>query len=79
MEAVRPTILHASSGVAILFLINFTGSTTFLTKFSLQGIAKDVLFPLLPQFTQAFVEVLAMSDSPTVDCGLKMEVLKVSF
>ncbi|XP_066017141.1 importin-9 isoform X1 [Pocillopora verrucosa] len=40
------------------------------------GIAKDVLFPLLPQFTQAFVEVLAMSDSPTVDCGLKMEVLK---
>ena len=48
-------------------------------KFSLQGIAKDVLFPLLPQFTQAFVEVLAMSDSHTVDCGLKMEVLKVSF
>ena len=51
----------------------------YFYKFSLQGIAKDVLFPLLPQFTQAFVEVLAMSDSSTVECGLKMEVLKVGF
>ena len=33
---------------------------------------------MLSQFTQAFVQVLALSDSPTVDCGLKMEVLKVS-
>nr|XP_058971954.1 importin-9-like isoform X2 [Pocillopora verrucosa] len=41
-----------------------------------EGITKDVLFPLLPQFTQAFVEVLAMSDSSTLECGLKMEVLK---
>ena len=32
----------------------------------------------MPQFTQAFVQVLALADSPTVDCGLKMEVLKVS-
>ena len=33
---------------------------------------------MLPQFTQAFVQVLALQeDSPTVDCGLKMEVLKV--
>ncbi|CAH3045821.1 unnamed protein product [Pocillopora meandrina] len=40
------------------------------------GIAKDVLFPLLPQFTRAFVEVLAMSDRSTLECGLKMEVLK---
>ncbi|XP_073252649.1 importin-9-like [Porites lutea] len=41
------------------------------------GIAKKILFPILPQFTQAFVQVLALQeDSPTVDCGLKMEVLK---
>lgn len=40
------------------------------------GVAKKILFPMLPQFTQAFVQVLALSDSPTVDCGLKMEVLK---
>lgn len=33
---------------------------------------------MLLQFTQAFVQVLALADSPTVDCGLKMEALKVS-
>ena len=45
---------------------------------SFQGIAKKILFPVLPQFTQAFVQVLALQEgSPTVDCGLKMEVLKV--
>ena len=45
---------------------------------SFQGIAKKIVFPILPQFTQAFVQVLALQeDSPTVDCGLKMEVLKV--
>ena len=45
---------------------------------SFQGIAKKILFPILPQFTQAFVQVLALQEgSPTVDCGLKMEVLKV--
>ena len=45
---------------------------------SFQGIAKKILFPMLPQFTQAFVQVLALQEgSPTVDCGLKMEVLKV--
>jgi len=32
----------------------------------------------MPQFTQAFVQVLALADSPTIDCGLKMEVLKVT-
>ena len=31
----------------------------------------------MPQFTQAFVQVLALADSQTVDCGLKMEALKV--
>nr|XP_058971952.1 importin-9-like isoform X1 [Pocillopora verrucosa]XP_058971953.1 importin-9-like isoform X1 [Pocillopora verrucosa] len=46
------------------------------TQAASTGITKDVLFPLLPQFTQAFVEVLAMSDSSTLECGLKMEVLK---
>ena len=44
---------------------------------SLQDVAKKMLFPLLPQFTQTFVQVLSLSDCPTVDCGLKMEVLKV--
>ena len=45
---------------------------------SFQGITKKILFPMLPQFTQAFVQVLALQeDSPTIDCGLKMEVLKV--
>lgn len=40
-------------------------------------VAKKILFPMLPQFTQVFVQVLALpEDSPTVDCGLKMEVLK---
>ena len=31
-----------------------------------------------PEFTEAFVQVLAVQeDSPTVDCGLKIKVLKV--
>ncbi|XP_029213393.2 importin-9-like isoform X4 [Acropora millepora] len=40
------------------------------------GVAKKILFPIMPQFTQAFVQVLALADSQTVDCGLKMEALK---
>ena len=35
-------------------------------------------FPMLPQFTKAFGQVLALQEgSPTVDCGLKIKVLKV--
>ncbi len=40
--------------------------------------AKQLLFPLLPQFTEAFVQSIQMPDGPTMDSGLKMEVLKVT-
>ncbi|CAH3035838.1 unnamed protein product [Porites lobata] len=34
-------------------------------------------FPMLPEFTKAFVQVLAIQEgSATVDCGLKMKVIK---
>ncbi|EDO29874.1 predicted protein, partial [Nematostella vectensis] len=37
---------------------------------------KLLLFPVLPQFIQAFTQALGVPDSLTSDCGLKMEVLK---
>ena len=43
----------------------------------LQGAAKQLLFPLLPQFTEAFVQAIQIPDGVTSDSGLKMEVLKV--
>ena len=42
-----------------------------------QGIAKQLLFPVLPQFTEAFVQALLVPDGPSSDSGLKMEILKV--
>lgn len=44
----------------------------------LQGAAKALIFPVVQQFTQAFVQALQMPDGPSSDSGLKMEVLKVS-
>jgi hypothetical protein len=41
-----------------------------------KGIAKQLLFPVLPQFTEAFVQSLQLPDGLTSDSGLKMEVLK---
>ncbi|XP_064632245.1 importin-9-like [Lineus longissimus] len=38
--------------------------------------AKQLLFPVLPQFTEALVEALRIPDGPTSDSGLKMEILK---
>ena len=43
----------------------------------LQGIAKQLLYPVLTQFTQAFTVSLQAPDGPTSDSGLKMEILKV--
>ncbi|KAL3853056.1 hypothetical protein ACJMK2_016638 [Sinanodonta woodiana] len=41
-----------------------------------KGVAKRLLFPILPQFTEAFVHALLVPDGPTSDSGLRMEVLK---
>lgn len=43
----------------------------------LQGIAKQLLFPFIPQFTQAFIQALQVPDGLTSDSGLKMEIVKV--
>lgn len=40
-----------------------------------KGCAKTLLFPLLPQFTEALVAALQVPDGITSDCGLKKEVL----
>jgi len=42
-------------------------------------VAKQLLFPVLPQFTEAFVQALQVPDGLTSDSGLKMEVLNVCF
>uniref|UniRef100_A0A4W4F5V3 Importin N-terminal domain-containing protein n=1 Tax=Electrophorus electricus TaxID=8005 RepID=A0A4W4F5V3_ELEEL len=41
-----------------------------------KGAAKALIFPVVEQFTEAFVQALQMPDGPTSDSGLKMEVLK---
>ncbi|NWI95920.1 IPO9 protein, partial [Pitta sordida] len=41
-----------------------------------RGAAKVLIFPVVQQFTEAFVQALQMPDGPTSDSGFKMEVLK---
>ncbi|XP_052680706.1 importin-9-like [Crassostrea angulata] len=41
-----------------------------------RGIAKQLLFPFIPQFTQAFIQALQVPDGLTSDSGLKMEIVK---
>ncbi|XP_059148600.1 importin-9-like [Physella acuta] len=41
-----------------------------------KGVAKQLLFPVLPQFTQAFIHCLQLPNSTTCDSGLKLEVIK---
>ncbi|OCT94502.1 hypothetical protein XELAEV_18012175mg [Xenopus laevis] len=41
-----------------------------------KGVAHALIFPVVQQFTEAFVQALQMPDGPTSDSGLKMEVLK---
>ncbi|KAH3881360.1 importin-9-like isoform X2 [Dreissena polymorpha] len=41
-----------------------------------KGLAKQLLFPVLPQFTEAFVQALVVPDGLSSDSGLKMEVMK---
>ena len=48
-----------------------------LLEYFFQGLAKQLLFPVIPQFTQAFVEALLVPDGPSSDSGLKMEIMKV--
>ncbi|XP_069141482.1 importin-9-like isoform X2 [Argopecten irradians] len=42
-----------------------------------KGCAKQMLFPIVPQFTEALIRALQIPDGPTSDSGLKMEILKV--
>ncbi|XP_005100562.2 importin-9 isoform X2 [Aplysia californica] len=41
-----------------------------------KGVAKQLLFPVVPQFTKAFIQCLQLPDSHTCDSGLKLEVIK---
>nr|XP_029527363.1 importin-9-like isoform X2 [Oncorhynchus nerka] len=41
-----------------------------------KGAAKALIFPVVQQFTEAFIQALQMPDGPSSDSGLKMEVLK---
>uniref|UniRef100_A0A4W5PMS9 Importin 9 n=1 Tax=Hucho hucho TaxID=62062 RepID=A0A4W5PMS9_9TELE len=41
-----------------------------------KGAAKALIFPVVQQFTEAFILALQMPDGPSSDSGLKMEVLK---
>uniref|UniRef100_A0A8I3RZK4 Importin 9 n=1 Tax=Canis lupus familiaris TaxID=9615 RepID=A0A8I3RZK4_CANLF len=41
-----------------------------------EGAAKVLIFPVVQQFTEAFVQALQIPDGPTSDSGFKMEVLK---
>ncbi|KAI2659192.1 Lysine-specific demethylase 5B [Labeo rohita] len=41
-----------------------------------KGAANTLIFPVVQQFTEAFIQALQIPDGPTSDSGLKMEVLK---
>ncbi|GFO07409.1 importin-9 [Plakobranchus ocellatus] len=41
-----------------------------------KGVAKQLLFPVLPQFTKTFIQCLQLPDSETCDSGLKLEIIK---
>ncbi|XP_043224474.1 importin-9-like isoform X2 [Amphibalanus amphitrite] len=41
-----------------------------------RNLAKSLLVPVLPKFTEALVKSLSVPYGPASDCGLKMEVLK---
>ena len=41
-----------------------------------RNLAKSLLVPVLPKFTEALVKSLSVPYGPSSDCGLKMEVLK---
>nr|KAF6399782.1 importin 9 [Molossus molossus] len=41
-----------------------------------KGAAKVLIFPVVQQFAEAFVQALQIPDGPTSDSGFKMEVLK---
>ncbi|XP_054569111.1 importin-9 [Eptesicus fuscus] len=41
-----------------------------------KGAARVLIFPVVQQFTEAFVQALQIPDGPTSDSGFKMEVLK---
>lgn len=60
------------SDVVLLLCVNFK------PVLPVQGAAKALIFPVVQQFTEAFVQGLQMPDGPSSDSGLKMEVLKVS-
>ncbi|RXN38018.1 importin-9 isoform X1 [Labeo rohita] len=42
-----------------------------------KGAANTLIFPVVQQFTEAFIQALQIPDGPTSDSGLKMEVLKI--
>uniref|UniRef100_A0A8C1PGP9 Importin 9 n=1 Tax=Cyprinus carpio TaxID=7962 RepID=A0A8C1PGP9_CYPCA len=44
--------------------------------FASNGAANTLIFPVVQQFTEAFIQALQIPDGPTSDSGLKMEVLK---
>ncbi|CAN0065045.1 unnamed protein product [Lampetra planeri] len=41
-----------------------------------KGASKTLLFPVLQQFLEAFIQAMQIPDGPSSDSGLKMEVLK---
>ncbi|XP_022099879.1 importin-9-like [Acanthaster planci] len=53
----------------LIYNIMSLGDTT-------KNAAKNLLFPILPKFTEAFMQALPVPYGETSDCGLKMEVIK---
>ncbi|KAK7102594.1 importin-9-like [Littorina saxatilis] len=52
----------------------FTGMIAAMDEYK-KSTGKQLLFPLLPQFVEAFLQGLKMPDGPTSDSGLKREII----
>lgn len=70
-------VSHSSELICFVIWNKFTETNTVCVCVRVQGAAKALIFPVVQQFTEAFVQALQMPDGPTSDSGLKMEVLKV--
>ncbi|KAL8589419.1 hypothetical protein ACOMHN_021571 [Nucella lapillus] len=52
----------------------FAGMISAMEEFK-KSSGKELLFPVLPQFVEAFLQGLKMPDGPTSDSGLKREII----
>lgn len=65
-------------GRAVEIFTNLTNAISMMGEFN-KTLAKELLYPSLPPFIQAMLKSLQTPDGPTVDSGLKKDILKCKY